>query len=428
MRQVLLILTAILAGGAGDWRDDAPGVVHRYAADAMPRSDQGASARHSPSVVAPPEGMLPLVPAGFAVRRFARLEGPRIVRVAPNGDVFVAESRAGRIRVLPPDGGEGQVFAQGLDRPFGLAFWPPGPAPRYLYVASNNRVERYAYHAGDRVARGAAEVVVPRLSPTSSHHWTRDVAFSPDGRVMYVSIGSGSNVAEGMERKSPTGIAATEARLGMGAAWGDEESRAVVLGFDPDGRRRQVFATGIRNCVGLAVQQGSGAVWCAVNERDGLGDDVPPDYVSRIREGGFYGWPWFYIGEHEDPRHRGERPDLAAKVTVPDVLIASHSAALGIAFYDGAGMAAFPAGYRGDAFVALHGSWNRATPTGYKLVRVHLRDGVPAGGYTDFMTGFVLDDGRVWGRPVGVAVAKDGALLVSEDGRGAIWRIAPAGR
>ena len=270
--------------------------------------------------------------------------------------------------------------------------------------------------------------VVAQIAPTEFHHWTRDVAFDATGRTMYVSVGSASNVAEGMPALPVPAIASLEARVGLGAAWGDEEWRAMVIAFDPDGGNRRGFATGIRNCVGLAVHPRAGDVWCATNERDGLGDNLPPDYVTRVTPGGFYGWPWFYIGAHPDPRHAGARPELAAKVTLPDVLIQAHSAPLGMAFYDGSGAAAFPAEYQGDAFVALHGSWNRDIRTGTKLVRVKLRGDVPDGGYSDFLTGFVIDDARVWGRPVGVAVAKDGALLVSEDGNGTIWRIAPTGK
>ena len=182
----------------------------------------------------------------------------------------------------------------------------------------------------------------------------------------------------------------------------------------------RVFATGLRNCSGLTVQPSSGALWCAVNERDVLGDDLPPDYATRVREGQFYGWPWYYIGAHEDPRRKGERPDLAGKIALPDVLIQPHSAPLGITFYEGG---QFPAAYKGDAFVALHGSWNRAKRTGYKVARLLFKNGEPTGEYEDFLTGFVVDDADVWGRPVDVAVAHDGALLVTDDGGGVIWRV-----
>ena len=193
-----------------------------------------------------------------------------------------------------------------------------------------------------------------------------------------------------------------------------------MLAFDPDGGNERVFATGLRNCSGLAVQPGSGDLWCAVNERDGLGDNLPPDFATRVAEGAFYGWPWYYIGSHEDPRHAGQRPDLAGKATVPDVLFDAHSAPLGITFYEGG---QFPADFKGSAFVAFHGSWNRAKRTGYKVVRLIIKDGKPTGVYEDFLTGFVADPIRVWGRPVDVAVTKDGALLVTDDEGGAIWRV-----
>lgn len=413
-----------------DWRADAPGVVHRISPADLPAPSMRQSVGNAPRIVRQPASASLAVPAGFQVTRFATgLAKPRIVRVAPNGDIFVAESAAGQLRVMRAADGAArpervEVFARGLDRPFGIAFHPPGPDPQWLYVANNNAVIRFAYRNGDLSARGQAQTVVPQISPTSGHHWTRDLAFSPDGRRMYVSVGSGSNDAEGMGRLAPAAIAANEARNGVGAAWGNEAQRADVLAFDADGGNRHVFATGLRNCAGLAVRQSSGDVWCSTNERDGLGDNLPPDYVTRVRQGAFYGWPWFYIGAHEDPRHRGERPDLAGQVSVPDVLVQPHSAPLGMAFYRGSGVAAFPASYQGDAFVALHGSWNRGARTGYKVIRIPLGDGAPDGSYQDFLTGFVADDASVWGRPVGVAVAHDGALLVTDDASGTIWRVA----
>jgi hypothetical protein len=228
-----------------------------------------------------------------------------------------------------------------------------------------------------------------------------------------------------MDRQSPDAIKSIEEAHGRGASWGREAGRANVLFTDPDGRSGlHPFATGIRNCAGLAVQPGTGDLWCATNERDALGDNLPPDYVTRVRAGGFYGWPWFYIGANEDPRHKGERPDLAGKITVPDVLLQPHSAPLEMVFYTGT---QFPADYRGNAFVALHGSWNRGVRTGYKVVRAILRDGKPTGEYADFMTGMVLSDQGVWARPVGVAVAHDGSLLVGEDANGTIWRVTYSG-
>jgi glucose/arabinose dehydrogenase len=228
-----------------------------------------------------------------------------------------------------------------------------------------------------------------------------------------------------MDHKSPDEIRAAEAQHGLGASWGREESRAAVLVTNPDGSGGlHPFANGIRNCVGLAIRPGSDELWCATNERDALGDNLPPDYVTRVANGGFYGWPWYYTGGNEDPRHKGERPDLADKVMVPDVLLQPHSAPLELTFYEGS---LFPASYRGNAFVALHGSWNRGIRTGYKVARIVLKDGKPTGEYEDFLTGMVASDQGVWARPVGVAVAHDGALLVSEDANGTIWRVSYAG-
>ncbi len=288
-----------------------------------------------------------------------------------------------------------------------------------MYIAENNRIVRYAYATGDLTARGAPEVIVSKLTDSSEGHWTRDIVFSPDGKNMYVSVGSASNVAESLEQKSAAEIASWEKQEGLGAGWGAETHRACVLVFDERGQGARVFAAGIRNCVGMAVDA-RGAVWCATNERDGLGDDLVPDYVSRINDGAFYGWPFYYLGDHEDPRHAGARPDLRGKMTMPEVLLQPHSAALEPAIYDGN---QFPSKYRGDLFVALHGSWNSAKRRGYKVVRVRTHDGVPTGEYEDFVTGFVIDDEKVWGRPVGVAVAHDGSLYFSEDGNGVVWRV-----
>jgi glucose/arabinose dehydrogenase len=316
-----------------------------------------------------------------------------------------------------------QTFAKDLDRPFGIAFYPPGPDPSFVYVAVNNAVLRFPYRSGDVVARGPAETIVPLLSKTTGGHWTRDVVFAADGKRMFVSVGSESNVAESMPDHPGKEIPRWEAEHGLGAAWGDEEQRADVLVFDAEGKGGRAFATGIRNCVGLALHAVTGDLWCSTNERDGLGDNLVPDYVTRVREGAFYGWPWYYLGDHEDPRHKGERRDLAGKITVPDVLLQPHSASLQLTFYDGA---MFPASFRGNAFAAFHGSWNRAIRTGYKVARVLVENGVPTGEYEDFLTGFVVDEDHVWGRPVGVTVAHDGALLMSEDGNGTIWRISYA--
>jgi hypothetical protein len=412
----------------GDWHADHPGTRRLIRPQDLPAPNTAESARNSVRVVRRNNDQKPIVPNGFEVNLFAsNLAGPRLIRAAPNGDVFAAESSAGRIRVLHAGGsGEAQaqatVFASGLTEPFGIAFYPPGPDPQWVYVGNTDSVVRFPYRNGDVTARRPAETIVPHL-PVGGHS-TRDVVFSPDGKTMYVSVGSGSNVAEGLSKLDPTALQAWQTEHPLGATWGSEADRADVLAFDPDGKDRHIVATGIRNCVGMAVEASSGTLWCSTNERDGLGDNVPPDYITRVRQGAFYGWPWYYIGANEDPRHRGERPDLKDKITVPDVLLQAHSASLGIAFYNAT---QFPADYRGSIFAAEHGSWNRAKRTGYKIIRVIVKDGVPTGEYEDFAIGFVIGDADVWGRPVGVAVDKDGGLLISEDASGTIWRITYSG-
>ena len=401
----------------GDWRTDAPGVARHITAADLPAPGASPSASQSPSVVTRPPGASPHVPPGFTAQLWASgFEIPRTLRTAPNGDVFLAETGAGRVLAWPAaqagaQPGRPTVFATDLEAPFGIAFWPQDK-PRFVYVAETNRVVRYPYDGGTHPT-GPAQVIIPSL-PEGGHS-TRDLAVAPDGSRLFLSVGSSSNVARGMRGTPVAGSAAAS-----GAGTGDEAGRAAVFSFAPEGGKLTLVASGLRNCVSLAVQPGNGALWCVTNERDGMGDDLPPDYATRITPGAFYGWPWYYIGAHEDARHKGERPDLASQVTVPDVLIQPHSAPLGITFYEGS---QFPPNYRGDAFVTLHGSWNRAKRTGYKVVIVQMRDGVPTGVYEDFLTGFVVDQESVWGRPVGLTVAPDGALLVSEDGNGTIWRI-----
>jgi glucose/arabinose dehydrogenase len=420
---------SVLSGTAafGGWRADAPGTVRRFEPADMPQPHASHSASNGPQGAALPEHPRLRAPEGFVVSLWAKgLTAPRELKVAPNGDVFAAETALGDIRVLRPDGagrtGPSSVYASDLDGPFGMAFYPPGDEPRWLYVTTTAAVWRFPYQGGDTTASGKPQRVVD-LAISEGGHSTRDIAFSPDGKRMFVSVGSQSNDAEDLPRIA----AADRARLPLGAAWGDEANRADVLSFDPQGGDPKVLATGLRNCVGLAVAPQHGDVYCATNERDGLGDDLPPDYVTRVREGGFYGWPWFYIGDHQDPRHKGERPDIGPMTSVPDVLLQAHSAPLTMAFYapPAGATARFPPSYAGQAFVALHGSWNRSKRTGYKIVQVDVDNGVPTGAYKDFLVGFVNEDGRVWGRPVGVAVMRDGSLLVGEDENGTLWRVAP---
>ena len=410
----------------GGFRLDGPGVRRHITVADLPAPFTTPSSTNNAVIVDAPAGAEPKVPPGFHATLFSKdLQHPRLIRVAPNGDLFVAESDMGQVRVIHPREGlaapeRAEIFAKGLDDPFGVAFYPPGPSPQWVYIAETNVVKRYPYVNGDMTARGAPETIATHLAETGGGHTMRNVAFSKDGKRMFVAVGSQSNIAEDLPSRTPDEIHAFEAAHAFGSAWGAEEWRADVLVFDPDGKNKSILATGIRNCSGMTVNPTTGEVWCATNERDALGDNLVPDYVTRVHEKGYYGWPWYYLGNHEDPRHAGKRPDLAGKATVPDVLFQPHSAPLQVSFYDGK---MFPADYQGNAFVALHGSWNRGGRTGYKVARVIVKNGVPTGEYEDFMTGFVVDDEQVWGRPVGVAVGNDGSLFVSDDGNDTIWRI-----
>jgi glucose/arabinose dehydrogenase len=352
-------------------------------------------------VVPRPAGAELTVPAGFEIGTYAEgdLQRPRWLAQAPNGDVFVAESEGNRISILRDSNGDGKVderfvFASGLSRPFGMAFWRD-----YLYVGDTDAVIRFKYKPGQTKAETAPEKIADLPMNGYREHWTRDVIFNAAGSKLYVTVGSKSNVDAG-----------------------EEPLRAAVSEFNPDGSGHRILASGTRNPLGLAWNPKTKQLWVAVQERDLIGDDLVPDYVTGVKDGGFYGWPYAYIGQHEDPRRKGERPDLVAKAIVPDVLIQAHSAVIGLAFYD-AGM--FPNEYRGDAFVALHGSWNRSKRTGYKIIRIRFKDGKPVGGYDDFITGWMMSEEsqEVWGRPVGLLVLKDGSMLITDDGANKIWRV-----
>jgi glucose/arabinose dehydrogenase len=426
----------VLQGEAamGSWRDDKPEVRRLLTPQDLPAV---AKPTYGIAQVVPlPAGALPQVPEGFMAERVTTdTHKPRVIRVAPNGDLFVADSMFNSVRVLRVPAGSAKpekdvVFASGLKQPYGIAFYPPGPNPQWVYVANTDSVVRFRYKNGDLGATGKPERIIEGIP--SVHHYARDISFSPDGKRLFLSVGSGSNVALDMfpephwtmhpEPRNVEGLEEWKKLKPLGATWDTEELRANVLSFDPDGKNMKIVATGLRNCQAMTIQPATGGLWCAVNERDEIGDNTPFEYATRVVEGAFYGWPWYFNGGHEDPRHAGQRPDLKDKVTVPDVMMMGHSAPMQMAFYQGD---TFPAEYRGSAFVTMHGSWNRTQRTGYKVVRLLFdASGKPTGEYEDFMTGFVLSDTQVWGRPVGVAVAKDGSLFVTEDGNGTIWRVA----
>ena len=362
---------------------------HEIRADKLPPPYETPSAGNNPIMRSRPKDAALHVRPGFKVTLWASgFDDPRNMVYAPNGDIFVAEPGGGKITVLR--GGnpaQRSTFASGLDSPFGLAFRGP-----WLYGGTEGELVRFPYPGGGKAQH------IARLE--SGGHSTRNVLFNRDGTKLYVSVGSSSNVSD-------------ESRTPM---------RAAITEMNPDGTGARIFASGLRNPVGLALHPGTGALWTAVNERDGLGDDLVPDYVTEVHAGAFYGWPFSYLGRNVDPRRKGEHPELVAKAVMPSVLLQAHSAALGIAFYDGP---MFPASYRGGLFVAMHGSWNRSQRTGYKVVFVPFNNGRAASGYDDFVAGWAPDPSShfVWGRPVGLLVMHDGSLLISDDGAGAIWRV-----
>jgi glucose/arabinose dehydrogenase len=397
-------LISVQLAGAAAAQMTQPGERVRVAPADLPHPFATPSVSRAPQVVARPADARLTVPAGFSASLFAdRLGHARNLAVAPNGDVFLAETDEGVItRLIDPGGtapsSERTTFASGLRLPHGLAFRDGA-----LFVGDVDAVWRFAYAPGQKTASGRPErVTEPGEMGQTYGHWTRTLAFAADGKL-YAAIGSVSNLAE------------------------ESEPFASIRVFESGAARGKSFATGLRNPVGIAFRPGTGDLYAVVNERDGLGDDLVPDYLTHVVAGGFYGWPYSYIGQNPQPGLEAKGAPLRAKALIPDVLFRSHSAPLGLVFYEGT---QFPADYRGDAFVSLHGSWNRSVPTGYAVVRVRFKDGKPDPTYETFASGFRLGGTSraiVWGRPVGLAISRDGALLIADDAGQTIWKVTYGG-
>jgi glucose/arabinose dehydrogenase len=459
------IQTPLLTGQSAftDWNQQRPGVRHKLTVADLPAPNPSEAVDNGPNVVPRPINAWPIAPASFSVTLYAGGDStplersaatehmklsngtftqPRFITTAPNGDLFLADSGAGKIIVLRGVGPDGkaatlETFAANLDHPFGIAFYPSGPNPQFLYIGNATTIQRFPYKSGDLHATAPAQTVVPDIPGYAQlrggGHWTRDVVFTKDDKYMLISVGSGSNVDD----------ADTHPR---------EFHRADVLEYTPTGKFIDVYASGIRNCVGEAINPITGSLWCSTNERDNLGNHLVPDYVTSVPQGSFFGWPWYYMGGHQDPRlpqpcangtgpNPGltkpltdaeakdcKRTDIASKVRTPDVLVQPHMASLEMTFYPDYPAktkphGAFPAAYNGGIFAAEHGSWNRASRAGYELIYIPTKDGHALGEYDDFLTGFVTPDGQVWGRPVGVTTGSDGSLYVTDDGSRSIWHI-----
>lgn len=413
-------------------RNETADTVHKVAnVDTLnlPMPDTTASKKNFSKVIGWPEGKTPVAPEGFGVSKFADgMKSPRNIVIAPNGDILIALSNSERnvveqvankisgkaksevsgksvntILLFRDTNQDGKpdlrtTFLSGLNQPYGMAF-----IGNSFYVANTDGLWVYPYKNGDTQITGAGKKIVNLPAGGYNNHWTRNLLVSKAKDKIYISVGSGSNVAE----------------HGMG----NEVRRASILEINPDGTGETTYASGLRNPVGMDWAPTTNVLWAAVNERDGLGDDLVPDYITSVKKGGFYGWPYAYFGQHEDPRLKGANPELVKKTIVPDVAVGSHTASLGLVFYTNN---KFPVKYQGGAFIGQHGSWNRSQLSGYKVAFVPFKDGKPIGSIQDFLTGFIADAAKseVYGRPVGVAVAPDGALLVADDVSGVIWRVA----
>jgi glucose/arabinose dehydrogenase len=396
----LMVLGLTAATQAAGVPADYPGKHYSVSPSNLPKPFITPAVDNRSKTVPRPEGVAPAAPKGFTVSVYASgLTNPRWMALAPNGDVFLAEPKSGTITILRGTDKATTVatFATGFNRPHGLAFHDGA-----LYVGDVDAVWKLDYKDGALKAGNKTRITKQDFGGTE-YHWTRDIAFSPSGQL-YLAIGSGGNVED---TEAPT--------------------RASVQTVNADGTLTP-FATGTRNPVGIAFYPGTSTVWVTVNERDGYGDGLVPDYLTHLEKGGFYGWPYSYIGQNPDPTFGAKRPDMVAKAKTPDLLFQSHSAPIGLVFYEGT---QFPADFKGDAIVSLHGSWNSGKPTGYKVVRVHFANGKPVGGYEDFLTGFAktgTSPAQVWGRPAGLLVAKDGSLLVADDAGKTVWRVAYTGK
>jgi len=436
MKKLLLfsavIPLAIACGTNGNNATDAgtdTTTTDTIAQNGLPEPDTNASENKFSKVIGWPDEKAPVAPQGFTVTKFATdYKSPRNIYVAPNGDIFVVLSNSERstkeqianaitgkakaevagesantVVLLRDANKDGKAELQsnyitGLNQPYGVLV-----IGNSFYVANTDGIIKYPYKPSDTKITAAGTKILSLPAGGYNNHWTRNLIASADNSKIYVSVGSGSNVGEnGMEH---------------------EVRRAAILEINPDGTGETIYASGLRNPVGMAWAPGTSTLWTAVNERDGLGDNLVPDYITSVKKGGFYGWPYSYFGQHEDPRMKGLKPDLVAKAIVPDVPVGSHTASLGLAFYTGN---KFPEKYSNGAFIGQHGSWNRSELAGYKVAFVPFKDGKPSGPLQDFLTGFVADveKGEVYGRPVGVAVAADGALLVADDVSHTIWRVA----
>jgi glucose/arabinose dehydrogenase len=370
----------------------------------LPPPYQTKHANNSADVVAKPVDAKLELPMGFSVEEFhAGIAGPRFMLLGPGNEVMVADSSAGKVHVIHER--QRKVLLSGLREPYGMVLRDKG-----LFIAESNSVKRYEYDSATREIKGSGVEIIA-LKGFESGHTTRTLLLSAGGDKLYVSIGSESNVSLGEPAK-----------------------RAAINRYDIDGSDHEIFASGIRNAMGIRWYPGTETLWATTHERDGLGDDLPPDFLTQVEPGGFYGWPYAYIGPHEDPRHKSVAPEMVKKTLYPDVLFDAHAGAMDLIFYTGT---LFPERYRGGAFVALHGSWNRSKLSGYKVVFVPFKSGKPTAGPENFLTGWIIADAgsdawgwfsgsgkpRVWGRPVGLLQMPDGSMLVSDDGGGKIWRV-----